>query len=144
MRNIDSSPPAHTLPDILRHYEHRTANLPIRTGRYGTIDHIKCPRYRLVWELNAYRRQRRAMIHCIAQWHIIARIKSPKSSSELIPNSTWNGEYCLSNRLRLSWISAEKNAYKWLTVKFPEFSSEIFRKRLFRNTGEGRFREFVG
>jgi hypothetical protein len=44
--------------------------------------------------------------------------------------------------LRRFWISAEEKAYKPLTVKFPESSSEMFIKRLFMNIGEGRFREF--
>jgi hypothetical protein len=61
-----------------------------------------------------------------------------KLTSNSIPN-------CSNNKLdllRWLYISAEINAYHEFTIKFTESSSEMFRKRLFMNIGEGRFREF--
>jgi hypothetical protein len=71
-------------------------------------------------------------------------LKSPKSSSELIPNPVWNGEYGSSNRLRLPWISPEKSIYKQLTVKFPESSfADVHKVPFYEHLG-GRFRKFDG
>jgi hypothetical protein len=57
------------------------------------------------------------------------------------PLSSSRDQYEMTNmvrpkKLKLSWISAEKNIYKELTIKFLEPLSEMFIKNLFMNIGE--------
>jgi hypothetical protein len=63
-----------------------------------------------------------------------------KVTSNSIPNRSDN----TVGLATMSWISIEKDAYKQLTDKFTESSCDVFRKRFFMNTDEGRFSEFIG
>jgi hypothetical protein len=64
-------------------------------------------------------------------WWLRPRNALSKRNSSSAPNCSDNQP----DLLRWFWISAEKNAYKQLTVKFSESSSEMFIKRLFINIG---------
>jgi hypothetical protein len=74
----------------------------------------------------------------------LQRIKSSKSTSELIPNPTESGEYRSSNGLRLSWISTERNTYQQLAVKFTESSFADVHQEPFINTSESDSEDLTG
>jgi hypothetical protein len=70
------------------------------------------------------------------------RLRPRNALSKLTSNS--RPKYPDNKRDLLRWfrISAEKNIYKQLTVKFIESASEMFIKKVIQDIGEGRFREF--
>jgi hypothetical protein len=94
---------------ILRHSEHRIANLFRRADRHLTLNHIPCPPYRYRW-----------IEHREAQ----RRIKWTDTSHEFNSNVRRNDGDNQLHRDRLFKIFTEKNAYKLRTVTFPQSRSD--------------------